>query len=300
MIFDYEIIIVDDGSTDSTGTILKNYSSKYNNINVITNTNHGVSYSRNIGIKHAKGEYLLFVDSDDLLSEKWDKIMKDSIENATDDLIIFNQNYDKENCSDSNEIIRDILNTKKYNYYLSTPWSKLYKRKIVLNNNIKFDEEIINGEDLLFNINFLTYVKHFKIINKKIYIYRLTPNSLTKNFNKKILKSDLKYIDELNKVLSKTNIKDLNQIVQSEKYNGLYLILVRISTNLSFPQALDQIKSLDLNFYNFKSELNNLGKFKKIILILFKNKKYKLMLVILKIKKISINLKNTKEKMIEI
>ncbi len=298
-VFDYEIIIIDDGSTDSTIDILENYATQYKNIKVIKNTNHGVSYSRNAGLKYAKGEYILFVDSDDFLCENWYKIIKKSMKNKIEDLVIFNLQY-KCNHSNPNGIIKDILNTKKCNYYLSTPWSKLYKREIILNNNIQFDEDIINGEDMLFNINYIAHIKTFKIINENIYIYRVTPNSLTKNYNKKILKSDLKYITELKSVLSKVEIINSKEIIESEKYNGLYLILVRLSTNLLLSNAIEQIKNIDLNFYNFKYKVDDLNIFKKLILFLFKNKKYKLMLSILKTKNIFIKSKNSSEKMIKI
>ncbi|WP_368275786.1 glycosyltransferase family 2 protein, partial [Coprobacillus cateniformis] len=60
-----EIIIVNDGSTDNSYNILKNFQNKISNLNIITQTNHGVSYTRNVGIKHSSGDFIFFIDSDD-------------------------------------------------------------------------------------------------------------------------------------------------------------------------------------------------------------------------------------------
>ena len=86
----YEVIIINDGSTDGTREILNNY--KEENIKIINNNNNGVSFSRNLGIKLATGKYIMFVDIDDYLSSNWYEIIKEEIQKSDIEVGIFSKN----------------------------------------------------------------------------------------------------------------------------------------------------------------------------------------------------------------
>ena len=86
----YEIILINDGSTDNSLEILKKYESN-NKVKIITQKNHGLSYTRNVGISHATGDYVILLDSDDFLEKDLFKVLNLNIKN--EDMIKFNYNY---------------------------------------------------------------------------------------------------------------------------------------------------------------------------------------------------------------
>lgn len=295
-----EVIIVNDGSTDNTKKILLEYQRKYNFIKVYNNKNQGVSISRNYGIDISIGEYIMFVDADDFLSLDWNLKVSKALD-TKDDFIFFNS-QENINLSSKIDLISYMFNKEK-NTYLSTPWSKLYKSSIIKKNNIKFEEQLINGEDFIFNLKYFKNINDFKILKNNIYIYRITPNSLTKNFNEKIFDSDKLFIKLLNDEVK--SIYQLNPkfIIESEKYNGLYLILNRIFSNNKLEQSVKYSEKIDRNYYN-KSGNNllklNLSKIQKILINCFHKKKYLVIYMYFKLALLKRTLKNNKEKLIKI
>lgn len=295
-----EVIVVNDGSTDNTQQILLDYKKKHGNISIYNNENHGVSYSRNYGIDVAKGEYIMFVDADDILSLGWNKKVNLAIKEKKD-FIFFNMHEDLNNISKI-ELISYMFDKKK-NIYLSTPWSKLFKLKIIKDNRIKFEKKLINGEDFIFNLQYFKCMNTFKVIKDNVYIYRLsTSNSLTKNFNINILNSDILFSKLLEKEIQMIPEFDSNNIVENEKYNGLYLILNRIMTNNTFGNSKKYLELIDRNYYNIKlNDVKQMGlkKFQIIIINCFLKKKYFTINLFFKILKMRKKL-NKKEILIEI
>ena len=160
----FEIILVNDGSTDNSSKICEEYKKKYKNIKYISIENHGVSYARNLGIAEASGEYLYFMDSDDIL-------IKDCFENFInynpDSTILYSFRW-----SDfyKNTIVSSSDNCDFYDYYClenslllddkisSFLWNKFYNRYIVVQNNLLFDINIHYCEDKIFNIEYLLFI----------------------------------------------------------------------------------------------------------------------------------------------
>ena len=109
---DFELIIVNDGSTDSTSDKLKKYESTYNNITVINQENKGLSAARNEGLKYVNGDYIIFVDSDDYVNKNSCDYINKIIEKHGDiDIVIFDE-Y-RINKSTSKRIIRSNINIDK-------------------------------------------------------------------------------------------------------------------------------------------------------------------------------------------
>lgn len=180
---DFEIIVIDDGSTDNSKEVCKQVKQKYPGfITLINQSNLGVSTARNKGIKEARGKYLIFLDSDDsLMPGALDRIeLEENI-----DWYLFNYNSE-DYLADSiqkNQIInidskipfsekalfpyRNIDGVPNGNY--STPWSKVFKRDIIINNNIKYPEAVKMGEDMLFNLQYLQYCRRIKLQKMKLY-----------------------------------------------------------------------------------------------------------------------------------
>lgn len=180
-----EIIIIDDGSTDSTPQLCDEYNSCYDYIKVVHSKNSGPSSARNTGISLSTGEYITFVDSDDYISESMYQTMITNIGNA--DVIMCNFHMFKDDNSFDIDIkqMDHFMGNKSYESQyimkkgcfeqdivgINMVWNKLYKSDIIKNNNILFDKNTTVEEDLLFNIDVFSKCETIYMLNDKLYFY---------------------------------------------------------------------------------------------------------------------------------
>lgn len=208
-----EVIIINDGSTDNTKSKCEALKKKYNNIKLINQKNSGVSNARNKGIETAKGEYLMFVDSDDFIDGNMLEIM---MKNKKNDLII--SNYKK--FYDS-KIISNDLNLEK-NFYtknlffenfwdlydanlINSPCFRIYRSNIIKTHNIRFNPDYDLGEDLIFNLEYIDKCKTIYITPISLYNYRYSENSLTTKYRDDYLKIQLNLINYLKEFFISNN-----------------------------------------------------------------------------------------------
>ena len=170
---DWELIVVNDGSSDSTGNILSGYKEN-EKITIITKKNGGVSSARNAGIEKAKGEYIAFIDVDDIIEEKYLEQLSKGVDY---DLIVtgFCYNHipqipDIRVCQAKT---KDII-AENISKYLQTdnfcfPWARMFKLSIIKKNDIRFDENLRFGEDHVFNWTYLCYINSIFIDNSTLY-----------------------------------------------------------------------------------------------------------------------------------
>lgn len=177
---DFELILMDDGSTDSSGEICKKYMLQDPRVRYIYKENGGVSSARNEGIQCAGGEYIAFVDSDDTVKPK---MLETLIKNDRDFAMcgyelcddISNTVSIQFSCPrlcgtmhDLAENIGDYLSPP----YLLGPWLKLFKRDIITEHNIIFPPELSYGEDAIFVLQYLAYCKTVEVFPFVGYSYR--------------------------------------------------------------------------------------------------------------------------------
>ena len=176
---DLEILVIDDGSIDNSAEICKGFAAKDSRIRLIQQKNSGVSSARNRGIKEATGEYIAFVDADDTLPQSAIALLMNAVDAETD-LVV--GSYETQRFSITKKVqfsaeIYDIPRIHKeslsFDRFINTPWAKLYKRSIIVKNQIVFDESLKYGEDHLFNFEYCKYVSQAKIIDAIVYKYRL-------------------------------------------------------------------------------------------------------------------------------
>ena len=178
---DWELILVDDGSSDSSASICDEYEQADKRIIALHQPNKGVSAARNAGIVRAKGKYLCFVDADDWLEENFLANFHSDEINA--DLFIsgwiFNTygkayscvKYQTRYCQSVNEIRDEFLrqNLKRNGY----PWGKLFRASIIQSNKLCFNEKMSINEDHLFLLEYLLYVDSLSISSNADYQYRV-------------------------------------------------------------------------------------------------------------------------------
>lgn len=175
-----EIILVNDGSPDSSGEICKKYAACHSEIKYLEKENGGVSTARNMALDFAQGDYVTFVDSDDWVTPDYFDYIKSILKDFDYDFIQFSQGTVKGNehgekpvpafdSCEHKEII-DRLISDMCKKHINTPNGKVYKRKIIENNSIRFNESIEVGEDRTFNIQYALNIKSFRVLEQPLYI----------------------------------------------------------------------------------------------------------------------------------
>lgn len=218
---EFELIIINDGSSDNTKIICDNLVKNYSRIKVIHKDNTGVSNTRNIALDNAKGEYITFVDSDDLIHKDYlKKLINEEFKNNSDLIVcgfverkISNRNEIK----DSNKIYKpyDFVEINKMqdsildfvNSGLLNPlWNKLYKKHIIIENNIRFKEDVKTGEDFIFNLQYISFIKNISFIDEALYYYiRRNNNSITYQYIDDMYYKGIEIHELLEKFLNKMN-----------------------------------------------------------------------------------------------
>lgn len=189
-----EIILVDDGSTDSSGKMCDLWLEKDSRIKVVHKLNGGLSSARNTGIEVAKGDYIAFVDSDDFV----DKLMYESLLNIlekTSDIDVAScgieqfrdENYlDVRiflNCFDREFSVMEYIKLILEHEIDNAVWNKLYRRTAI--SQTRFKEGQIN-EDILFNLEILSKINKLAYISNAYYKYRIRKGSITQQANPKL------------------------------------------------------------------------------------------------------------------
>lgn len=173
-----EIILIDDGSTDSSGEICDQYAQNDKRIQVLHVTNGGVSAARNKGLDSAKGEYIMFVDSDDWIDNKMCEKALCCLKNYDVDLVkTLAVNRDEEGIikNNQNDIKSDLLIDVEHEFSFSEPyatgviWGALYKSKLL--NGLRFSTDLYVGEDTLFFAQAIKKCKRIIVAKDKMYNY---------------------------------------------------------------------------------------------------------------------------------
>lgn len=193
---DYEIILINDGSTDKTYDLCERYQAQYNKVKVIHKENAGVSLARQSGIDIAKGEYVLFVDADDWVEPTYLEIIS---EHTGVDIIRFGNNVitedgnsypnhplEKEGIYFKTDIEREIfpylIQSEKSQYYCPSLWCHAFKRKLFVENMVR-DAAINIGEDGACVIPCIFHAESMIVLNECIYNYNYNPESVSKYRN---------------------------------------------------------------------------------------------------------------------
>lgn len=205
--FAFEIICINDGSTDHSPEILRQYAAKDKRIRIINQNNCGISIARNTGLSQAKGQYVLFVDSDDYLHPNTLMNTYRQITRHNADICIFGYHT----CADDNlqttNIPTNYCNKKTENdiftyneipwqiFHHVSVWTKLYRRSFISEQNITFPEGYV-FEDVIFHVKTITSATQICLLNQALYYYRRDNNSSIMHLSA----ADLKLLDILKAV----------------------------------------------------------------------------------------------------
>ncbi len=225
-----EIILVNDGSTDSSAEICKKYASLYTEIKYLEKRNGGVSTARNAALDIAQGNYITFVDSDDWVTPDFFETINGVLKDFDYDFIQFSQCTVKGNechekllpafdSSNHEEIIHRLVSDmcKKH---INTPHGMVYKRQIIEENAIRFKENIEVGEDRTFNIQYALNIKSFRVSEQPLYIICLENEDSLSRKKRDDLDIQIGNAEEhLKKVLSKSALSEEEKLKVIEAIN---------------------------------------------------------------------------------
>ena len=212
---DFELLLIDDGSTDKSGDICDSYAQKDSRIKVFHKENGGVSTARNYGLDNARGEWIAFVDADDWIDKNMYYEMYNTAVSSRADIVLcsFYEYYGpaKQSLratlsgdSDKNTILRNSMLS------FTALWNMLVHRSLYDTNKLRIPEHIVNCEDFWLTIRLFYYAKKISSIHIPLYYYnRENTNSILNNLNEERRNSEyLSYLDTID-FLQKKGILNL-------------------------------------------------------------------------------------------
>lgn len=287
-----EIIVVDDGSTDKSREIIKQFELKDKRIKVIHQKNMGVSEARNNGLKIARGKYIGFVDSDDYIDQDmYESMYKEAIEKNSD-IVVCNVNDIYENETkvslslEDEEIYLDQIGIEsfmkdKYPKFGSAVWHKIFRRELIESNNIRFiDYSTVSSEDKLFNLECMLKSKTISCIKEAKYNYyvrrsgSITSTKASKTNMVNRCKNTVEYVDDYldrnnldidnyKYYLSYTEFLNALSFIMPINQKQIYKSIKEYSTNKLFKNTVKHIaltNNIEKYFINDKGSYNKLYK----------------------------------------
>lgn len=187
---DVELLLINDGSTDQTETVCTSFAQKYPQIRAFSKDNGGVSSARNVGLDNARGEYVLFVDADDAVREDYFSVLDDALADRPELLLFSKQLMGSPSCkrksgksiscSDRLTCSR-ILSRCLRNKELNLITTKAFRRDVIEENKLRFDERLDIGEDKVFAMAFSLRVEKIRQIRERLYYLSVeAPDSLSR------------------------------------------------------------------------------------------------------------------------
>lgn len=268
-----EIVIVNDGSTDNTEEVCRNYEKSDSRIVVINQVNKGVSAARNMGMQKCHGEWIMFVDADDWIDHDTIKYSIKIMETNKTDMIAFplvdtgkqqglNGTIKEFNVTDhrSEMLGYCIVSPQEWpnlfseemvtNMNLNGPVAKFYKTEIIKKNNLSFNEKLSIAEDQDFNLQYVSNIQSITYINNPIYHVRIRRNSASRTFDGILEKHRNANIELCNRIESLGVRQFIIDYWQAHLIEEL-MIITRILNDNKYP------------FFNFMNEIREIKKFIK-------------------------------------
>lgn len=234
---DYEIVIVNDGSTDNTDLVCNSFCSQYSFIKYVEQENRGVSAARNRGISIATGEYILFFDADDTAKGNGFSECVDIIESEKPDILIFGMSFDyyktgklyrrdkmlPEQTGMLNKAqIRAALESLYNTNSLTSACNKIYRKALISDNKILFNTNYILMEDFLFSLDCLKVSENIYCLPRALYYYKQSENEKNAFNRLKRIDNLCEYVFPFKKAINELAIDEMVDSV----FNNFFFMLL--------------------------------------------------------------------------
>lgn len=294
----FEIICIDDGSTDNSANIINRYSEQNANLKFIQQNNTGASAARNLGLRQASGEYIMFIDADDYIEQNMLEEMIKEAQISKFDYVVCGLCADYMNNDDElikstkyqlkprrlygNRIIANNILDLFENEKINGPCCKLIKKNVIYKYNINMPENIYLQEDLYFNVKVLSVIKSMSVISEPYYHYICrNVESVTKKYYEKKLemlsfvnKEVIEYVSD--RIDDTRKLQVIYYLYVKNLYSS-FIDLFHIDCKKSKKEKIDYIASTikTKEFYtNIKLANKNGIKYKVLLYIMKTKNKY--------------------------
>lgn len=270
---DWELLLIDDGSPDMSGAICDEYAKIDKRIKVLHKSNGGVSSARNYGIEHASGEWMCFIDSDDIVLRTYledfeldktyaDIYMQGYVKKKGDRIV---EKHDFANCKGMNYF--SILAYSEDNCIINSPCFKLFKRSIIEDHKVRFDINTSYGEDHLFSLSYVKLVDSVHYSMGEGYVYCL---SETESLTQRVVPyKEISYYA--------FNAKKLHDDICKRTGGYVFLPSVGLTFMTNYIRTLKYLAKADTSYNDFKWVRDNYVKDLKGISINSLSMKYKIL-----------------------
>ena len=306
---DFEIIIVNAQSTDKSEEICRSYEEKYDFITLINTENIGPSHSRNTGMKYAKGEYITFVDGDDIISEDMYSVLIQNMESDNLDVVyctcyrFFDDDINKKSirniaevyCQSKEEICKQMILPLIGNLQVGFEISgsmcmTIYRKNIIDENNLFVRSmEDIFSEDNMFNIEYLAYCQRAKTVNIPLYFYRKHLSSVSNRVHDYTVPALKRFEQKCIEIGENIGIQQ-DEIIKRCKVRFIIAfstVVKKQIDNSSLKQTKKYIKKIikdnNLDFSFTKEELGYVEFQVKLFWVLLKYKMYNVLYLLVKV-----------------
>ena len=308
-----EIIMINDGSTDKSWSIMKNLQNKYSNIKISNGENYGVSHARNVGLSIAEGEWIAFVDIDDILENEVFNISKVQLNDPRCDFIRFGiicDYYKNNKYLQSKKRIMQIFDNQSKDYIdcnIAESFDEIFKdnvfdsacgaffrRSIIEQYQIRFQESMKIREDSEFVLSYMKHIENVRVLNKYFYHYRIEGND-TYHFKRNVALDDINRLRiaynalfQEKDIKAETSIALVNRHLYQQIYGGIiHLSLSRYNT--SFRTLYKYISNVGGEFETLIHSVSYKDGFHKILIVLLRRHLYMLASILCKVRLKNIN-----------
>lgn len=273
---EFDIIAVDDGSSDKTIDILNEYSASHNNLKVLQQKNQGASVARNNAVKNSDADFIVFIDSDDYISSA--SFLSDLVANITEnnsDVVLykyskfFDGEDDKAVCpfnfptEFTDNLLLDLV---RADAFYCAPWAKSVNRSFLADNNIEFKAGVV-CEDQDWFLKIISFSPVISFIDKSYIMYRQRKNSVSSSNFEKSTKDGTDIIEEwsgLFSSVSDTKLKEGGLNAIAKLYCNIIIAYSRLTSKQ--PQTLSKLKELTFLFnYDANDRVKKMGKMYKFL-----------------------------------
>ena len=257
---DWECILVDDGSIDGSAEICDSYMQRDERFKVIHKGNGGVSSARNMGIKEARGEWIAFVDADDIISAQYLESLIEPSKQG-DDLIVGGNTYfglergetvPPENCLIQKDDFKNyIFKDSEWTWQrvFLVVWGKLFRLSIIRNNNLYFDVNMIRSEDTTFLLLYMTLIRNVRLLSVKEYSYRyeLSNKPYYKFSVDRFIAQQASYMKAMN-IVCRSGIGSFKNVIDKAKLNCFILFLSSLNSQKEFIKGVREYRKIEKEY----------------------------------------------------